>query len=461
MCSRCKELDAENLSAASDEVRDVKVDDFVETMRSILSRGKALCVKIVDATDFEATCIASTLSADVGMDDTPVILAVNKIDLLPRCDAGDLAFMKARMEAHGLACESIHGVSAVSGEGVSELAAAVVNFRPNMAIERNVIVCGAASVGKSTLLNQLAHEVARQTELRDEAKHSKSAPLLTAFEKKVQEMHAEARRKKDNSKRPAMSGFSITLREEREEAVGRLRLTESHMPGTTLGAIAIPCLGSWRHAMYDTPGVILPHAIAYNLFPVHLMAPLMVPTKLKPREPIWIQPGESLLLEAGWMVDEEEEKAAAGSSSPAATMALARIDVSNPDGTLPPPHSVHVTQLSSPVVQARVCATSEAPEESEVPSAFLEKTRASFVAQGNHADAEALGDGPVVRPLDDQPHYQGIRPYVLPRERRAIDVAFANIGWVTLSAPGDFAVTVRPVEGSLAWTRRPLYTHLT
>ena len=101
-----------------------------------------------------------------------------------------------------------------------------------------------------------------------------------------------------------MSGFSITLREEREEAVGRLRLTESHMPGTTLGAIAIPCLGSWRHAMYDTPGVILPHAIAYNLFPVHLMAPLMVPAPVVPRTPLRVRAGESVLLEAGWMSDE-------------------------------------------------------------------------------------------------------------------------------------------------------------
>ena len=42
----------------------------------------------------------------------------------------------------------------------------------------------------------------------------------------------------------------------RDEAVTGLRLTESHMPGTTLAAISIPCLGSWAHAMYDTPGII-------------------------------------------------------------------------------------------------------------------------------------------------------------------------------------------------------------
>ena len=65
-CSRCNQLDANNISAASDEARDVKVEDFVACMEGILARGPALCVKIVDATDFEATCIASTLRLVAG-----------------------------------------------------------------------------------------------------------------------------------------------------------------------------------------------------------------------------------------------------------------------------------------------------------------------------------------------------------------------------------------------------------
>ena len=66
MCSRCKELDAENLSAASDEVHDVRSMILWSDAEHPLPRQGAI-VKIVDATDFEATCIASRRG--VGMED--------------------------------------------------------------------------------------------------------------------------------------------------------------------------------------------------------------------------------------------------------------------------------------------------------------------------------------------------------------------------------------------------------
>ena len=42
---------------------------------------------------------------------------------------------------------------------------------------------------------------------------------------------------------------------------------------------------------------------------------------------------------------------------------------------------------------------------------------------------------------------------------RGVDVAFANLGWVTLYEPAgaEFAASARPVEGSQAWARPPLY----
>ena len=447
-CSRCVELDAENLSAASDQVRDVAEDDFRSCLEQILLRGRALCVPIVDATDFEATCIASTLR-EVLHDESShtVLLALNKTDLLPRFDEHDLAYMRRRLEERGIRCVGAHAVSAITGQGVQSLAAAIVDA----ADARNVIVCGAASVGKSTLINQLANQVSAISDERAEA--SSRALPLTAFEKKVQQMHAEARAR--NAPSTVTSGFSITLREEREEAVGRLSLTESPMPGTTLGAIAIPCLGSWSHALFDTPGVVLRHALGYSLFPVHLMAPLMEPARLRLRAPIEVRAGESVLLEAAWMDDERP----AGETS--AAMTLARVDVGGVRGggagSAP---AVACRLISSPVVRARVVPTGEAPSVSEVPARFLERKRAQFVSQGNHSDAEALGLGPIRRALDCQSQWSDLEPHLSRTTgARAIDVAFANVGWLALYdlGGGQFSVTARPVEGSLAWARPPLY----
>ena len=168
----------------------------------------------------------------------------------------------------------------------------------------------------------------------------------------------------------------------RDEAVTGLRLTESHMPGTTLAAISIPCLGSWAHAMYDTPGIIIRHSVAYSLFPVHLMAPLMLPSPLEPRPPLALRAGESLLLEAAWMGAGDE-----------ATMVLGRIDVTHVGGG-GETAVVCARQLASKAVRARVVATADAPAASEVPAAYLDELRASFVAEGNVRDADALGDGP-------------------------------------------------------------------
>ena len=445
LCPRCVDLKEGNLQAASDEVREVPPEAFVDCVEPILARAPALCVKIVDATDFDATCIAATLREVLR--GSPVVLAVNKVDLMPRFDAHDLMYMRHRLEERGLRCIDAHAVSAITGAGVADLAAAV----SDVAAGRNVLVCGGASVGKSTLINLLAADVSRLSDARREAEQQ-AAPR-DAFSAALAEERRAAAGATDGDggggAAPARaSGFSFTLREVRDEAVTGLRLTESHMPGTTLAAISIPCLGSWAHAMYDTPGIIIRHSVAYSLFPVHLMAPLMLPSPLEPRPPLALRAGESLLLEAAWMGAGDE-----------AAMVLGRIDVTRVGGG-GEAAVVYARQLASKAVRARVVATADAPAASEVPAAYLDELRASFVAEGNVRDADALGDGPVRRPLEFQPRWEAL-PTHLNRATgsRGVDVAFANLGWVTLYEPAgaEFAASARPVEGSQAWARPPLY----
>ena len=86
-----------------------------------------------------------------------VLLAATKADLLPSYSSSaavrqkELDFVRDRARARGIRAAAAYAVSAVTGEGVSELAEAVIAAaRPE---RRNVIVCGAASVGEPTRIH--------------------------------------------------------------------------------------------------------------------------------------------------------------------------------------------------------------------------------------------------------------------------------------------------------------------
>ena len=96
---------------------------------------------------------------------------------MPRMDALDLLYLRHRASLDGLRCFEAHAVSAVTGEGVPELASAIVDAAGGEYGRhdgRNVVVCGAASVGKSTLINVLAKQVS--------AVAARSLPQRTRFE---------------------------------------------------------------------------------------------------------------------------------------------------------------------------------------------------------------------------------------------------------------------------------------
>ena len=85
-------------------------DEDVHIIPRSLELTASLLPKLVDATDFDSTCIAGTLA---GILNSPVILGVNKVDLLPRFDAADLDFVRRRTMERGLRCAHAHAVSAV------------------------------------------------------------------------------------------------------------------------------------------------------------------------------------------------------------------------------------------------------------------------------------------------------------------------------------------------------------
>jgi GTP-binding protein EngB required for normal cell division len=232
LCERCIALKSENIWKAYDALHDVEASVFRNQISHIVGRRRwGLCIMVVDATDPEHSAIKK-LRDCIGKK-TAVWIAINKIDLVPRMSPGDQRQLRMRIEnisdKKTIKC---FAVSAKTGAGVLELAEAMLaNLRG-----QDVFVVGSANVGKSSLVQRMTCTIAR-----------------------------------GNIRFKGRQGAK------RRDMLKDLVVTGSHLPGTTLQAVRVPCFPSIKHALWDTPGIINRKALQYSLFPTHLMEPLARP----------------------------------------------------------------------------------------------------------------------------------------------------------------------------------------
>ncbi|MFC5703717.1 ribosome biogenesis GTPase YqeH [Cohnella faecalis] len=186
ICQRCFRI--KNYNEASSIT--VDQDEFLKLLGGIASTD-SLVVHIVDLFDFEGSII-SGLQRFVG--NNPVLLVVNKIDLLPRVTNWNRLRNWVQKQARESGLKVIDTVlcSARRNIGFDRVVETIGNLRGS----RDVYVVGATNVGKSTLINRL------------------------------------------------ISDYSDLKRE----------LTVSRYPGTTLDAVQIP-LDDDR-SIIDTPGIV-------------------------------------------------------------------------------------------------------------------------------------------------------------------------------------------------------------
>lgn len=213
ICQRCFRI--RNYNEASSIT--VDQDDFLRLLGSIGSTD-SLVVHIVDLFDFEGSLI-SGLQRFVG--NNPIVLVVNKVDLLPRSmNLNRLRnWVQKQAKAEGLRTVDIVLCSAKRNIGFEHVIEALERHRKG----RDVYVVGATNVGKSTLINRLIHD------------------------------------------------YSDMERE----------LTTSRYPGTTLDAVHIP-LDDGK-AIIDTPGIvystrmteIVPRGFLQSLLPDKPIKPLV------------------------------------------------------------------------------------------------------------------------------------------------------------------------------------------
>ncbi|WP_019636717.1 ribosome biogenesis GTPase YqeH [Paenibacillus fonticola] len=211
ICQRCFRIKNYNESSSIT----VEQDEFLRLLSQVGNK-EALVIHIVDIFDFQGSII-SGLQRFIG--NNPVLLAVNKIDLLPKVTNWNKVRNWVQKEAKeaGLKVEDIILCSAKQSSGFDRLLDAITASRG----KRDVYVVGATNVGKSTLINRL---------IRD---------------------------------------YSDLDQE----------LTVSRYPGTTLDMVHIPLDDG--HSIIDTPGIMYPSRYSEIVSPEDLGA--LLPDKpLKP-----------------------------------------------------------------------------------------------------------------------------------------------------------------------------------
>ncbi|KAA8490779.1 protein YqeH [Porphyridium purpureum] len=226
-------------------------ESFRKTLRE-LQKLRCVVVYLVDVFDFHGTFLTD-LAQMIG-NNTPVVLAVNKIDLLPPKFVPARVARWVREECKDLGLhrvESIHLISCRSGLGVRPLISDALKL--SQRYRGDVYVVGAANVGKSSFINMLLKTY----------KNSKQAnqPELS---------------KEQKQKRPQ-------------------QLTTSFLPGTTLGRVKIELKAAYG-SLFDTPGIIVKHQLTNMLTMEELAA--VVPQKKMSVTTLRVPPGKSMYVGA-------------------------------------------------------------------------------------------------------------------------------------------------------------------
>jgi len=335
---------------------------FRALIRSLRSK-QCVVVCLVDLFDFHGSLVPE-LPSIVG-EDSPLMLVANKVDLLPKGIHQPAVERWVRAECRRASLPHLHSldlVSARTGAGMPQLLARLEKLMTSRRLDAYVL--GAANAGKSSLLNHI--------------------------------LAASPTQRVDGSGRAGKRG-----------EVAAPQLTTSHLPGTTLGFVKTAQLGG-RHALYDTPGLVLPNQLTTRLTADELAA--VVPKRRGQPVSLRLEEGRSLLLGG-----------------------LARLDLVAGRPFL-------FTAYLSDAVTLHPTATAKAAEVRRkhvggvlTPPASLERLEALGELEEHELRVEGRGWG-----------------------EAAVDVVFPGLGWIAVTGAGECSVRVALPRGVRPITREPL-----
>lgn len=223
-CQRCFQLRHYNRLSQTT----VDADHFLAILNH-LGTTPSLVVHVIDLFDVEGSFIEG-LNRFVGTSD--VIVIGNKADLIPKSVKRTklVRWLEHRCKQSGLKPVATLVTQKKDANSLEEIMTTLKKWQKN----RDIVVVGAANVGKSTLLNRLLHEMGNLTDV----------------------------------------------------------ITTSKFPGTTLDRIEIPLDDG--HSLIDTPGIMGTQQISHLLAPEQLS--LTTPQKVLRPKTFQLGPGQTLFL---------------------------------------------------------------------------------------------------------------------------------------------------------------------
>jgi len=258
ICKRCHGL--QNFGEVPESLRPGWTEEPLlsqEAFRNLLLPIKekpAVIIALVDLFDFSGSVLRE-LDAIAG--DNPVIIAANKVDLLPQNMGINRAENWVRRELEYLGIQSLANiggavrvVSCKSGFGLGGLIDKARYIADDM--DCDIYVVGAANAGKSSLMNY----------------------ILNKNDEQSQEKKFKGKRRAGNSN------------------AKKELITTSPLPGTTLKFIKAD-LGDGR-ALYDTPGLLVPGTFTQLLTPAELK--MVVPKRKVEPITFRVEPGKCVLI---------------------------------------------------------------------------------------------------------------------------------------------------------------------
>ena len=451
LCDRCKALQKGNLWKAYDALTDVSPEVFRDQLQHIVSRRRfGIALMVVDSTDAEHSAVKN-LRRSIGR--VPVWLVLNKIDLLPRTTDFDIRNLSKRVEKmSGMQFSHVFAVSAKENSGVIGLSGALLGNLQG----KDVFVLGSANVGKSTLVQRMSSIIASAMFM----KGKKSARRLNIIDK--------------------------------------INITGSHLPGTTLQAVRIPCFvkpgklefkgvnasmsGTTSlyflfhilistvfsfvfrlllagHALWDTPGIINPRAVQYSIFPPHLMEPLTrpeaipIPTREDGRE-LQLREGHSVLVEAPWMNQDDDKGKEGENQVKEEPCVLARVDLVGVEKG----DSVTVQAFLHKSLAVRVVPISEAPGRATIPPSHVERISALMGRSSKNSYSIPLKPF-VAKDLPRGEVAPGDRERSSSTGKYSMDIVFPSLGWLAFQQSHGFRVVPHCVEGSVFSKRVSFYPY--
>jgi ribosome biogenesis GTPase A len=225
---------------------------------------------VVDLFDFNGSLMPDL--ADMVGRDSPLMMVANKVDLLPKgtnLRAVD-RWVRLKCREAGLPpLASLDLVSCRSGTGLRTLLSRVEETMKDHSMDAYVV--GAANAGKSSFLNAIV----AQASLR--SSHNREG----------------GGRGGDGGGRGGWGnrGHGARLKPTSHTDGS---LTTSHLPGTTLDFVKAAILDGPGHALYDTPGIIMPNQLTNLLLPEELAA--VVPKKRADPVTLRMGKGKSILV---------------------------------------------------------------------------------------------------------------------------------------------------------------------